>query len=125
MFYSIHSDFNDGTQSDFFRDRNISSKVERAPAARALGAGGIAKRPLRNDRRDVQPSALEAYLEQSYLPGSLQESKSHFIVSCDARLIDYHYLRLLLCCSQSSPVHCAGTGTASRNERSLVPLLGF
>lgn len=97
---SIHLDFHDGKQGDLFRDHNISYEVERALAASAKGTCGIAKRPLRSDRRHVQPWALEAYLEQFYFPGSLRESKSHFVVSCDAQLIDYHYLRLLICCSQ-------------------------
>ena len=74
FFFSICLDFPDGKQGDLFRDCNISHGVERALAACARGASGIAKRPLRNGRRDVQPCALEACLEQFYLPGSLQGS---------------------------------------------------
>lgn len=52
---SIHLDFHDGKQGDLFRDHNISYEVERALAASAKGTCGIAKRPLRSDRRHVQP----------------------------------------------------------------------
>lgn len=77
---SIHLDFHDGKQGDLFRDCSFSYEVEQTTAASSWGALVI----LLKDQRYVQPWALEAYLEKFYLPGNLEESKSHFILSCDA-----------------------------------------